>query len=160
MTLFSSTASRLLLALALIAAASLTSSVLQAQSTVTAAPLSAPPVTREQAIAAARASTAIAQRIDQIDAKLTTFSELQAARNASNETFAGFSPGQEIWVVAIRGDFVPQLGRGVRGTWGVFLTDAVTGKTIGTLAGSDGSWPDFFARITDRAPVPVPTARP
>ena len=112
----------------------------------------APAVTRQQVIDAAKKSTSIAVRIDRIEAKLTTFAALQVARKADAEFLAGFRPDRQLWLVVVSGDFVPQLARGERGTWGVFVTDANTGVVIGILSGNDGPWPSFFPAMVDLGP--------
>lgn len=118
-----------------------------------AAPAAAPPVTRQQALDAAKnqSSTAFARRIDRIESKLTTWREIQSARNECGDYVAALKPEQELWVVAMAGDFVPQLGRGEHSPWVVNIFDATTGMPVATFAGG-GAWPVFFVALQDRAP--------
>lgn len=117
-----------------------------------AAPAAAPPVTRQQVLDATKNQPGIALRIDRIESKLTTWREIQSARNACGDYVAALKPDQELWVVAVAGDFVPQLGRGGEHyTWGVDVFDAHTGMQVATFAGMD-AWPMFFLALRDRAP--------
>ncbi len=76
------------------------------------APNRTPTITRQQVLDATRSKTSIVARADRMDAKLTTWGILQTARGASADVVTSMQPAQQVWVVAVGGDFVPQLGRG------------------------------------------------
>jgi len=113
------------------------------------APAAAPPITRQQVIAATKGRQTIATRIDRIEAKLTTWMEFQIARGVTDEFIAAMQPDREIWLVSVSGEFRPQLARGEVFRWGIVAYDANTGADAFTFAGHE-SWPDMFARVRDR----------
>ena len=90
------------------------------------------------------------RRIDRIDTKLMTRREFeQASDPGRTSTLPYTDPDQVIWVVAISGEVVPQLGRGFVGSWGIYLVAADSGDILGTLAGG-GPWPSYFDGLPDR----------
>lgn len=117
---------------------------------VSAAPAAAPPITRQQVLDAARQMQTIAVRIDRIEAKLTTWRDILAARQATNDYIAALKPDQQLWVVAMAGTFRPQLSP-QQFRWGIFIYDATTGARVATYAG-DEPWPILFPRLRDQAP--------
>lgn len=109
------------------------------------------PMTRQQAIDSVRSRGNVVMRIDRVAAKQTSFGAVQEARGAATDVIANASPSLVVWVVAVSGDFRPQLARGERFPWGVVLLDVITGREVATFAGGGGPWPDFFDKLRDRA---------
>lgn len=100
------------------------------------------------------------RRIDRIDAKRMTRGEFeQASNNSGTSTSPYTDPHQVIWVVAISGEVVPQFGRGLVFTWGIYLVSADNGDTLGMLAGGD-AWPPYFDGLPNRDALMGPTSSP
>jgi hypothetical protein len=62
------------------------------------------------------------RRIDRIDAKLMTRREFEQASDPGGTSTSPYTdPDQVIWVVAISGEVVPQLGHGFVGSLGMLV---------------------------------------
>ena len=118
---------------------------------VNAPPTAAPPVSRQQVLDAAKAQKGVALRIDRIESKLVTWHDVQVARHQTSDFVASLTPNQQLWVVAMAGDFAPQLASGEHYTWAVSVYDASSGLQVATYAGP-GAWPAFFIDLVDQAP--------
>jgi hypothetical protein len=108
-------------------------------------------VTREQLLDRTRQLNAEVLRVDRIEAKRTTWADLQNAER-SGDKVPGIAPGTSIIIVAVGGLYRTAFGHGQLYPWGVVVYDAATGRPIASFARADGIWPAFFDQIVDLGP--------
>ena len=112
-------------------------------------PAAGTPITSAaQAIALVKSHSAVIGRADSMVALPMRYDRLLAADgpDAGAAVPPGFSADQQIWAVAIVGDYRPQFAKGgEKYDWGVEIYDQATGVPLGTTAGP-GPLPALFAR--------------
>ncbi len=95
-----------------------------------------------------RGMTAIAQRIDRLEVKLSTFGAVMAVA-APGGWVQEPSPETLVWVVATNGLVEPSAARGAKYPWGVFVYNAATGQIAAEFANDKTNWPPFFDALAD-----------
>ena len=94
-------------------------------------------------------------QVNGIQAKLTTWGAALSSGGTDFAPRAGTSSAEEIWVVAVSGDIVPEFGNMMPNsktyTWGLFFYNAQTGAGDEEECGSGAAWPPGFGSITDMA---------
>lgn len=116
--------------------------------------VSAPTIlSRDQAIKFVNAPNIRIDRIDRVEAKLTTLGEVMATRGAGPVVMEGVDPATPVWAIALRGEM-----HNIRGpldlgaTSAIFVIDAQTGEPVSFLP-TPADWPTGFDALTDRGPA-------
>src|SRR5258707_10360544 len=107
---------------------------------------------RSAVIADVRGRHEVVQRIDRIEAKLTTWGEYLHARSAGSVSAPpGLTLKSPVWVVAVGGVVSSQVSS-MKYNWGTFVYDARTLATIEASANNDQrKWPPYFNALADHA---------
>jgi len=108
-------------------------------------------ITRQQLLDRTRQLSAEVLRVDRIEAKRTTWADLQMA-DGSRDQVSGIAPSTSIIVVAVGGLYRTAFGHGQLYPWGVLVYDAATGSPVASFARADSVWPAFFDEIVDLGP--------
>lgn len=108
-----------------------------------------PSVARTAVLDQVRARTAEVERIDRIEAKLTTWGDLLSVHTPGILPTT-WDSARSIWVVALRGAVHPVGARGRTFDWAIYAFDATTGNLVLSNANSVGAWPAHFDLLVDR----------
>jgi hypothetical protein len=110
------------------------------------------PLTRDGAVALARANTNEFRSIISTSVKLTTLGVFQAAQG--EQLPAGLTAGLSVWAVTVTGDVHPEfLPPGATGSyrWAIVLIDAASRVVVSDQAGPENMVPSWFTSIPDSA---------
>ena len=105
-------------------------------------------VDRSVVIGKVRSLSAIAQRIDRLESKLSTFGQVMDV--AAPGGWVDVAPlDAPVWVVALSGQIEPSAARGTAYPWAVFVYHAVSGVPIAVFSHDKHPWPPFFDGLAD-----------
>jgi hypothetical protein len=108
-------------------------------------------LTREEGEARVRALTGIVVRLERLESKLVTRTDLDRA----GLMMAGAGDSRGAWIVAAAGELRPAFGASTKTfPWMLFVVDADSGAILTTHAGEAGAWPSLWERIPERCCSP------
>jgi len=112
------------------------------------------PLTRDAAVRRTAGLSAVVLEKSRISAKLTTWATYEFASGTGqygSGPTTGFSPNEQVWLVAVSGKIRPAYAYGLVFPWAVFIYDAASGEPLSLLAKPVGTWPPYFDALTDLA---------
>jgi len=112
-------------------------------------PQGAVTVSRDDALRRAANNCAELQSISRVRAKLSTWSELQAA-GAFGDATPHVSNDTRVWIVAVSGAIRPAFGRGRTFESAAEFIDASSGAVL-SFGAYVGKWPGYFDMVVDRS---------
>jgi hypothetical protein len=113
-------------------------------------PAKGAPLTRDAAVRRTAGLSAVVLENSRISAKLTTWETYESASGSGQfgtGPTTGFSPNEQVWLVAVSGKIRPEHAHGLVFPWAVFIYDSASGEPLSLHAKPDGVCRNILTRL-------------